>query len=240
MQLDTEELRRALRPQRSSMDEPDFADKLGARNQVYLRLRQAIICGNLSPGTVLTLRAISEVLGVSVMPVREAMHVLIKEGAVEQPNNKTFSIVKLTMEEFDELKAIRLVLEGRAIRKAAVQISDATIDRLTFYQSNIESLSKTDRKEYLVENYRFHFMIYRSANLPKLVSFIEMAWLQYAPNLSYYISQEARSKGNVVHRDMIAALSARDPEAAFNALKRDIDTASEIMREHTIPTHKSA
>src|SRR5690606_8737942 len=121
MQLDREDLKTAL-ARSTSTDATDLFGRVGAKNQVYIQIRQAIICGNLPPGTILTLRSISEAMDVSVMLVREAIQILIREGAVEQTTNKAFSIVRLNRAEFDEVKSVRLLLECTAIEAAAKKI----------------------------------------------------------------------------------------------------------------------
>ena len=227
--MNANQLKLALHFELSPIDEPDFMEISAVRNQVYQRIKRAILSGNLEPGTPLNFRAVAEVLNTSVMPVREAIHALSKEGAVEQRNNKTFSVIMLTIDEFRELKEIRLLLEGRAIKAAAAIIDQETIRRLEFYQTNIEKYSETNRMEYLVENYKFHFLIYRSSRMQKLMNFIEMAWLQYAPNLSHFADLSAREGGNIIHREMIQGLRAGDPEASYRALVDDINSAGKII-----------
>lgn len=229
--MNSEELRLALQPELSASSEPDFMEIAAMRNQVYHRIRRAILSGNLEPGTSLNFRAIADALETSVMPVREAMHALLKEGAIEQKNNKTFSVIKLELEEFRELKDIRILLEGRAIREATKHVDEHVIRRLEFYQENIEKYSHTSGLEYLEENYKFHFLIYRAAMMPKLLSFIEMVWLQYAPNLSHFIDERARTGGNTIHRDIIRHLRNRDVEKAHAALVHDIEAAAVFIEE---------
>lgn len=227
--MDVDQLKLALDPELSPANEPDFTEISAVRNQVYQRIKRAILSGNLAPGTALNFRAVADALDTSVMPVREAMHALAKEGAIEQRNNKSFSVIRLSVAEFRELKNIRLLLEGQAIRAAATLIDQKSIRRLEFYQSNMEKHFNTNRMEYLVDNYNFHFLIYRSSHMGRLVKLIEMVWLQYAPNLSHFVDLSARRGGNLIHRDMIRGLEKHHPEEAYAALAHDIEAAAEII-----------
>lgn len=229
--MDVNQLKLALDPELSPTNEPDFMEISAVRNQVYQRIKRAILSGNLAPGTMLNFRSVADALSTSVMPVREAMHALAKEGAVEQRNNKSFSVIRLNLDEFRELKNIRLLLEGQAIRAAATKIDEVSLRRLEYYLSNMEKYYNTSRMEYLVENYNFHFLIYRNSRMGKLVKLIEMVWLQYAPNLSHFVDHTARKGGNVIHHGMIAGLRNRQPEEAFRALAADIDAAAEIIEK---------
>jgi len=63
---------------------------------VYRLLRNNLLCGRIKPGLPLTIRGLAEILGVSPMPVREALHRLSCEGAVEVKNNRRVIVPMMT------------------------------------------------------------------------------------------------------------------------------------------------
>ena len=85
---------------------------------VYQLLRTNLICGKIAPGVPLTIRGLAETLDVSPMPVREALHRLACEGAVEAKNNRRVIVPMMTAEKFAELCEIRILIESHAAEKA--------------------------------------------------------------------------------------------------------------------------
>ena len=84
--------------------------------KVYDSIREAITEGRLKPGDTLSTRQFAEALGVSQMPIREAFHRLVAEGALENRPNRTIGLPIFSLAEFDEIAEIRMLLEGRAAK----------------------------------------------------------------------------------------------------------------------------
>ena len=85
-------------------------DSLKTNQWVYQLLRTNLLCGKIQPGIPLTIRGVAEALGVSPMPVREALHRLACEGAVEVKNNRRVIVPMMTAEKFSELCDLRILL----------------------------------------------------------------------------------------------------------------------------------
>jgi DNA-binding GntR family transcriptional regulator len=91
------------------------------------RLRADILDGTLDPGTLLAETGMAERLGVSRVPVREALFALEREGLVEFSHSGRAFVKVLTPQDFEELHVLRLALEPAAARLAAPQLrKDAT------------------------------------------------------------------------------------------------------------------
>src|SRR5664279_2399660 len=93
-----------------------------ANLQVHDKIRDSITAGQFEPGDTLTTRHFAELLGVSQMPVREAFHRLVAEGALENRPNRTIGLPIIERKEFEELTEVRNLLEGLAAEKAARQM----------------------------------------------------------------------------------------------------------------------
>ncbi|MDB5511432.1 MAG: GntR family transcriptional regulator, partial [Enterovirga sp.] len=89
-------------------------------DRVYDELRELIIGGELAPGDKLSLRSVAETLGVSIMPVREAVSRLVADEALEVLPNRAVTIPVMTRAKFRELTRIRLVIECFAAEQAAL------------------------------------------------------------------------------------------------------------------------
>ena len=83
------------------------------------RLREAIIMGELTPGTPLRLEDLARSLGMSISPIREAVRQLEALGLAEHVPHHGAKVMGLDVEELRELFSIRLALEGMALRRAA-------------------------------------------------------------------------------------------------------------------------
>ncbi len=99
-------------------------------SRVYRELRDFLMAGQVQPGQMLTLRELAAALGVSPMPVREAVRRLAAEGGLETLPNRRVRVPILTRSRFRELLAIRLAVEGLAVEKAVSRMRDQDIDRI--------------------------------------------------------------------------------------------------------------
>ena len=102
------------------------------------RLRQEILDGEISPGHLLAESAVAQRLGVSRVPVREALFTLEREGLVEFSDTGRAYVKDLTPHDFEELYVLRLALEPVAARLAAPGLR-ADCSRL---EKNIKATSK--------------------------------------------------------------------------------------------------
>ena len=82
------------------------------REHVYDQLRRKIISAEILPGEVVTLQGLADQLGVSLMPIREALWQLQTEQVIVIESNKRIHVNTLTPREMEEILRIRLVLES--------------------------------------------------------------------------------------------------------------------------------
>ena len=83
------------------------------------QLREAIIMGELTPGTPLRLEDLARALGMSISPIREAVRQLEALGLAEHVPHHGAKVMGLDVEELRELFSIRLALETMAVKRAA-------------------------------------------------------------------------------------------------------------------------
>jgi DNA-binding GntR family transcriptional regulator len=143
------------------------------------------------PGETLTLRALAEMTGTSVQPVREALLRLCAEGALDWLPNTAFRVPGIDASRYAELWDIRKLLEGEATRMAAARISLAELSALKAFNREMRaSMRRGDPEATLRLNRDFHFAIYQAANSPRLVSLIEMIWMQVSPLFAAFTRHE--------------------------------------------------
>lgn len=202
---------------------------LGAN--VLGQIKELLLTGQLMPGDSLSLRSTSEALGVSVMPVREAVYQLVADQALEVAPNKSVRVPQLTGQQFEEITRIRLQIEGFAAEQAALHASTALIQQLSDINRRLSSaMEQTGSKVDAVRlNKELHFSVYAAAQMPMLIKIIETLWLRIGPILNYDlpIGSERTFKKIAVqhHEDLIKALEIGDGDKARRALCGDIESA---------------
>ena len=82
--------------------------------QVYKRVREAILEGQIAPGTVMSQVALADDLGVSRTPLREALRMLQSEGLVEAQANRRATVTPISATDLEELVVMRVALETEA------------------------------------------------------------------------------------------------------------------------------
>ncbi len=204
--------------------------------RVYRDLSELIMSGQAQPGQRLTLKSLSEALGTSQMPVREALRQLAAEGALEFLANKSVRVPEMTKAKFLELLSIRLAVEGLAIEEAARRITDAELVELMRHHKTFtkEVARKHPEAAVAIEsNMRLHFAAYRAAQMPSLMTIIEGLWLQVGPVLNLDMrsgsSRLTEGPARLHHEALMQALAARDPVMARQALIADLTTAASFI-----------
>ncbi len=202
--------------------------------QTYEQLRTGLIRGQFSPGSPLTVRGVAEALGISSMPVRAALEKLEAEGAlVARDGNRTLAVPDLTLETYRELREIRVLTEGAAAAKAALNVTEHELLLIEQAAQDMQQSSDADDVDgYLNHNWQFHFGVYRSSRMPILVGMIEGLWLRIGAYVRWMMPDgEIMRRSMPNHWALAEALKNGDPSAARVALTADIMDSSEHLFE---------
>ncbi|MFY9136227.1 GntR family transcriptional regulator [Zwartia sp.] len=191
---------------------------------IYRQIKQRLMIGELLPGQTLTLRLLSESLGVSQTPVREALLQLVSERALAMTPGKSVQVPVLSREELQELRAVRLNLEVMAVENATPRITKTEIKKLvTLHKEMMRHKLNEDMAGTLAKNYEFHFALYQAANMPHLLAIIEGLWTQTGPSLTFLYRKPFIHLGKEhPHVQLIDALQRHDVKAAVSAIKLDV------------------
>lgn len=207
---------------------------LGER--VHAELQELLMSGELAPGQKMSLRSVAETLGVSIMPVREAVARLVSDQSLEVLPNRAVRVPLMTRSRFRELTAVRLAVEGFAAGEAARRRSTQDLAEIRRFETAFlaQARSPNPRAEQAVRaNKELHFAVYRATSLPTLVGIIEGLWLKIGPVLNFdlKVSPERLRTGGAAehHRNLVAAVEAGDADAARKALVDDIEGAARFI-----------
>ena len=194
-------------------------------------LREAIILGEIRPGTHLRLEEVAQQLGMSISPIREAVRQLEALGLAEHVPHHGARVVRLEVEELRELFSIRLALEGMAVRRAAELFraeDDARArEHLAAYD---DARHRGDTRAAMREHTAFHFTLYEAAQSAWLVRLIRPAWdscERYRPVL-LADTGALQDRHEELDEELLAACAAHDAERAAAALRAHLELASEI------------
>ncbi len=194
-----------------------------ANQWVYQLLRTNLLCGKIAPGIPLTIRGLAEVLDVSPMPVREALHRLACEGAVEAKNNRRVIVPMMTSEKFNELCELRILIETHAAEKALPYIREQDIANLELLDASInEAVQRGDVETTSLLNQDFHRSLYSANPNQIVVPLIESLWLQLGPFSRIAISKLEKIYIVDRHVEAIAALKQQNSFGLRRAIEADI------------------
>jgi DNA-binding GntR family transcriptional regulator len=221
-------------PAALNLEEPLDRQTLGER--AYGRLADLLISGRLAPGEKLSLRAAADVLGVSIMPVREAVSRLVADKALEVTPNRAVRVPLMSAEQFRDLTQVRIAIEGHAAAQAALCRDNDDLLSIAHAEEAMRAESEAARPDLprAVElNKTFHFSVYDAAHSPILVEIIRALWLKAGPviNLDLRANPERLARGDAIrcHAEVRQAIAAGNSGAAREGIAKDIRGAADVI-----------
>lgn len=203
--------------------------KLG--DQVARVLRRMILVGELRPGAT-TQEQLAMRLGVSTMPIREALLRLAAEGFIQAMPNRSFSVLPITRDDIRDVYWIHAKIAGELTARACSKVDEGTLAALRHHE---ESYLRLGREGSLVEmeraNWEFHGIINSLANSPKLM-FLLRTSLRYVPDGFYGLVPEWVAASERGHEEILAAFEKGNPEASREAAQAHVEEAGELLIKH--------
>lgn len=190
------------------------------------RLRQDILSGDYPPGAQLRQDAIAASAGVSRIPVREALLQLEAEGLVEIAPHRGAVVTALSVEEVDDVLALRALLEPRLLSRSIPHLVAEDFRALESIQGEfVEAIAKADRGRWGALNARLHLVLYAKAGLPRSLAIVS-GLLQTSERYTriQLASEAACERAQAEHEELIALSRARKTREAVALLRRHIAT----------------
>ena len=195
------------------------------RALIYEQLKEKIMSGEIKPGEELSLRMLADKLGVSLMPVREAVWQLESDKILIVRNNRGIKVNTLTSAEMNEALHLRYVLEAEAATLSCKRRkSDEIVSDLENILVQMEDKECSPR-EFLELNYDFHFTLYSCAESPMLIDLIEKLWARITPYKFIHITSRedlSITPAKSFHREMLNFFIKRDAKSLTAVLYEDI------------------
>ncbi len=212
---------------------------LTTHESVYRSLRDRILCGGFQPGEAVTLRGIADELGVSPMPIRDAVRRLIAERALEMRDNRRVLVPPMTRAKFNQILYARQALEPELAALALPRLNPKTIAKIEVIDENLgKAVSDGDPQGYMRGNYQFHFTLYERASSDMLLALVGSIWLQFGPFMRMAYGRVGTSDLEDFHEVAIAAMKVADVTALRQAITDDIEQGMGYIGDTVLGTRQ--
>ena len=203
------------------------------RGQVYQILRDEICRGVYEPGFWLQETELSEHLGVSRSPIREALRQLVADGLVVEIPNKGVFVKKFTGRDIDEIFDMRLMLESYAIQNSRSRMTSARLESLFDILDHMERTHTADNlEEYTRYDELLHNRIVEIADNSLVKSTYDRVRSMNQQFRVLSLSSSKRfSESLVEHRQIIQALAIGDTVTALQTNARHLELARVCIKE---------
>jgi DNA-binding GntR family transcriptional regulator len=195
--------------------------------QAYQYVLQSIMSGELTPGMRIPAEAVAEALGVSRMPVRDALRRLEGDGAITIFANRGASVAQFSREEVVELIEMRAVLEGHAARAALPKLGADDLEELDQLKLRMERAS-SDLSKWMLRHDEFHNYLSGLSRRGLLIRQTERMRIMLRPYYRQYYAKTGELEiAGLEHRKIIDAIR-----------KGDEEHVEQIVRSHALKNVK--
>lgn len=192
-------------------------------------LRSRILSGRLKAGEPIRQEHVAKELGVSRIPLREALSQLAAEGFVTLTAHKGAVVAPLSLAEVEELFELRLMLEDGLLARAIPHMGEGDFAMLDALID--ESRAPDGLKRWGELNWRFHEAMYLPAGRPVTLKLLK----RVHDNIDRYLrlevatSTQGRARGYREHQELVELARARDIPGARALLARHIAATAENL-----------
>ena len=203
----------------------DLNPNLPLREVVFLRLRSAILHGELVPGERLMEVKLSQQLGVSRTPVRDAIQRLVEEGLVDLVPRCGAIVAGITDKDMRDVLEVRITLEELAVSLCIERITDEDMEKLRESNEMFKTaVTEGDPLKIAEFDVAFHDIIYSITCNRRLLQIInELREQIYRYRLEYIKNDKARTDLVKEHERIIRYISMGDTEKAKLAVRNHIE-----------------
>lgn len=191
--------------------------------RVEQRVRQGLVRGDYQPGAWLRQDDLAAELGVSKIPVREALQRLAAASLVTFEPNRGAMVKPLTAADAKEIFALRLAVEPELLRRA--------IGRHTIVDLATAELALTSPAQTLTEaNWLFHRALYNAANWHRALAMVETLHAAVAPYVLLYTEGlGGAGHSDSEHRELLEQCRTPDTRAALRVLRGHLRAAGDAV-----------
>ncbi|MBY8912047.1 GntR family transcriptional regulator [Bacillus sp. YC2] len=203
------------------------------RDEVYHTLRNWIISGKLKPETKLKDKELSETLGISRTPIREALLRLEDDGLVITKANRWTLVAPIELKEAENIYSIVWTLERLALEKALPHMTAAVIQELKQLNENLlQTLKEGDKLAILEADNAFHHHIILQAGNPELHKLLVSLKVKIQRmEIRYFSEDDALTRSYNEHSNIISVIEKQDADAALEAIEANWKNSLKRLQE---------
>jgi DNA-binding GntR family transcriptional regulator len=211
--------------------EPEASDKTDTLTQrVYESLRADIVAGQFAPGDRLVRRTLSKRLGVSPMPITEALYLLELDGLVESRPLYGCRVRPLTIDDLHNDQVLREALECQAARMVAEQASDDELRRLAMEARQLDRLMSggdPDSRLGMELHLEFHVKIAQLSSSSRLAEELRRVWSRLLMRVNWIKATRYKLVPEDWHQQLVQVLQNRDPAQAEDKMREHVQFGNE-------------
>ena len=201
-----------------------------AQQAVLTELRRMIRHGELPPGIQLAQEALANRLGVSRVPVREALRILEGEGQVVHTPHSGYAVARLDFDDLQEIKRLREILEAEAVRRSMKRFGDDDVERMSTALADMADAAD-DVGALNAAHRRFHFCVFEPSQMPRLLRVLSQLWDSSEAYQSLRHGDErGREEAFEQHTEIFEAARARDTSRLVKLLNRHRQNTIDELR----------
>jgi len=193
-------------------------------------LKGEILSGRLPGGTPVRQEAIAARLGISRIPVRDAITHLVASGLLTYESNRRVIVTVLNEKDLVELFEMRAVLEGLAARHAIARLSDEDFSQLSWLAARMDKTEKSE-DQWIPIHHEFHNLLCRRAAMTQLLVEIQRLRQRVEPYVRVLISLDGAAELRTSrHNQLVNSIARnRDPDHAEEVVRKHIEQASRTI-----------
>lgn len=210
----------------------DFQRPPTAHEAVLAELRRRILSAALPSGAPLRQEELAAELGVSRVPLREALRMLESEGLVEYSAHRGYRVVALSLADLEEIYHLRALVEDDLARRATTGAGPEHVARVRAAHrdlAGLEGCATPDAAALAAANRRFHWAVLRPG--PRADRVLRGLWdASDAYRARWFAEVPNVRRGADEHARILAAVAARDPDEVVRVLAAHRDGAVATLR----------
>lgn len=204
--------------------------RLENRDTLHLKvcdvLREAILRGDFEQGERLVQSELANALGVSRMPIREALRKLESEGLVTLEPHRGAIVRSVKVEDVIEIYGLRSQMEKMAVELSVDRLTSDDIQKLEAFVIQMESSKGVD--EFVQANIEFHRLLINRCPWKRLLSFVGTLWNGFPQQTPHILGGQIETS-NQEHRAILLAIKAKDKVKVSHLVEEHIRRTGEKL-----------
>lgn len=196
---------------------------------VYEALRQAVVSGRYQPGSRIVADQLAQEMGISKVPVREAIVRLVGEGWLQVKAHVGAVVPELSPDDILDTTMLRAATEGLATRLAADHITPAILSQLRALLERMEKAAKRDYLRYPRLNLEFHSLAFQSCPYPSLRAMAASSAEKTYRLAPVRMLPDYLPESQAQHRDLLEALAHRRGEEAERLVRHHVERSGRLL-----------